>query len=177
MSGHPINKRDLIKYICSGGLRMYDDECSVRWANMPDDERADWLVFFDMCRDEPTHHTEEVIAAITAGLCPRKVTAVRSGLGPWQGRVVEGPAEKLWYFRAGKAFDGKAGTIPDPLDGFTHYLARASDGYRLQAGGRLFCVPVAEVEGWLATYFRRTAIPAYTFKHPAHAWAFLLSFL
>jgi len=170
-----MNKRELLRYICSGGLRMYDDECSVRWANMPADERADWLVFFDMCRDEPGPHTEAVIAAIMAGLCPRKATVIRSGIEPWQGRAVEKPAEKVWYFRAGSAFAAARWSVPDPLSEFTHFLAKASAPW--QPGGATYCVPAGEAVGRMSGFFMRYALPAFVFRHPAHAWAFLLAFL
>lgn len=170
-----MKKRELIRYICSGGLRMFDSECSIRWHNMPDDERADWLVFFDMCRDEPAHHTEAVISAIAAGLCPKKAVVRRSGLGPWYGHAAESPPEKVWYFRSGKSFDGRAGTVPETTGAFTHYLIRASAPW--QAGGALYCVSVEEAQSRLSSYFHRYGTRAHVFKHPAHAWAFLLSFL
>jgi hypothetical protein len=170
-----LNNRELIRYTCGGGLRMFDDECSVRWDGMDDEERADWLVFFDMCRDEPGPYTEDVIEAIAAGLCPHKAVVVRSGLGPWHGEPVEAPSERVWCFRSGERFNAATWAVPDPLSTFTHYLAHATAPW--QPGGPLYCVPVEEVEGRWSTFFRRYAIPAFVFRHPAHAWSFLFSFL
>ena len=167
-----MKKRELIRYVCSGGLRMYDDECSIRWHNMPDDERADWLVFFDMCRDEPTQHTEAVIAAIMAGLCPRKMVVQDVPTPSFRGEP-EPVKEKVWLFRTGPAFDGKAGTVLDWVAEPKHLLGNFSYDGR----GPWFCVPVEVDEDRRTQWMRRRAASVHAFKHPAHAWAFLLSLL
>jgi hypothetical protein len=165
-----MNKRELVRYICSGGLRMYDDECSVRWANMPEEERADWLVFFDMCRDEPSPHTEEVIQAIMAGLCPEKKIVHWGGMPP--GEIPPTGHGKAWLFRASEGF-GPATVRATLTEPFTHYYF-APSGWAAKKG---HCGLTAEVPERREWWFRHRAIPAFAFKHPAHAWAFLLSFL
>ena len=168
-----MKKRELVRYVCSGGLRMYDDECSIRWHNMEADERTDWLVFFDMCRDEETPHTEAVIAAIMAGLCPLKKTVHRGGMLNWEEAEAGTGQEKLWLFPTG-AHRGRQGfPVSESLLPPGHYLV----GDIWRAAGIFHLIPAEKAEGHVRWLRRRRAVGVHAFKHPAHAWAFLLSFL
>ena len=70
-----LQKDDYVRYAGEGGLYLWDNECQVRWHNLDASNRADWLLFFDVCREDPTQYTEAIIAAIMNGLCPQKIVA------------------------------------------------------------------------------------------------------
>lgn len=170
-----MNRRELIRYICTGGLRLYDSESSIRWHNMSADERADWFVFFDMCRDEAGYYTEATIAAIMQGLCPIKAEVVHCHSNPWSYEYAEKMPEKMWYFQHGSAFGVSPPTVPERELAFTHFLVRNHGSYSPRA--RTFCVAAEAFSGSMRFYFQRHGTRAYVFKHPAHAWSFLLSYL
>jgi hypothetical protein len=167
-SPHPL-KRDFVRYATEGGLRLWDESFTIRWHNLPADELADWAEFFDICRDEPTHYTEPVIAAIQAGLCPLKGSAFGEESAPsywdWppEGRKPEG----FWYFVADREFK-PPGLIPELSAPYpvTHYyqpalstLIRVEDAFTRWAR-------YARQDGGFVRIWR--------FKHLQGAWGFLL---
>src|SRR2546423_4950359 len=95
-----LQKRDYVRYAGEGGLYLWDSECQVRWHNLNDSDRTDWLLFFDVCREEPTVYTEAIITAITKGLCPHKTVAVfEKTPTEGYGHEPDGPTVKFWYLR------------------------------------------------------------------------------
>ena len=72
-----LQKSDYVRYAGEGGLYLWDDECRVRWDDLSASDRTDWLLFFDVCREEPTISTEAIIEAIMNGLCPHKIVVVK----------------------------------------------------------------------------------------------------
>jgi hypothetical protein len=162
-------KKDYVKYATDGGLRLWDASFTIRWHNLPADERADWAEFFDLCRDEPTHYTEPVIAALQAGLCPLKGSAYGED---YVGYVGAWPAEPqrregFWYFVAGQEFQ-PPGEVPELSAPYpvTHY-------YRADPPT---LIRVENAYTWWARNARqrRDFVRIWRFKHLQHAWGFLL---
>src|SRR5215475_97477 len=109
-----LQKLDYVRHACEGGLYLWDNECQVRWHNLSASDRTDWMLFFDVCREEPTTYTEPLIAAITTGLCPHRSAGIfektRAGLSGREGR--DWARVKFWYLREDARGFGKD-SIPE----------------------------------------------------------------
>lgn len=179
-----LQKRDYVRYAGEGGLYLWDNECHVRWHNLSDSDRTDWLLFFDACREEPTAFTEAIIAAIMNGLCPHKTTAIFEktstgyfGWGAQEGR--DWAAAKFWYLRESRTGFGK-----DSVPEFTRKPAPFFLGQRTQWTGGIGNVshrvlrPIIQSYQW-GTWsdFRRRAWKVHRFTHPYDGWRFLFQFM
>jgi hypothetical protein len=152
-----------------GTLYLWDSESLHQWDNMDGEHRQEWLIFMDWFREKPTRHTEEILQAIMAGLCPRKtrhrVSLRADGLG------VEGYQNQDWTYGYSWLFRIVKKIGPDGVIEFPgiepHYLHEPleilmSREQRLSRMGRY--------------YFRRRAWrPVYAFGCMTHAWSFLLA--
>jgi hypothetical protein len=163
-----MTRRDLVRHATSGTLRLYDNECSIQWDNLPAEERADWHEMFDLFRDNPSPYTEEVIQAIQMGLRPQKVV-VTSHHSPWGPPPEKG--ERVWLFRAGVAFSPPC-QVPELLLEPDHLLEARHAGQGLRQ-----CLPAHGHRWMYSDRFARKAVKVRLFRHVAHAWAYLLSFL
>src|SRR5262249_15488315 len=96
-----LQKSDYVRYAGEGGLYLWDNECQVQWHNLSASDRTDWLLFFDACREEPTIHTEPIIAAIMNGLCPHKTAAIFEKTPParYENQSRDRTSVKFWYLR------------------------------------------------------------------------------
>jgi hypothetical protein len=177
-----LQKLDYVRYAGEGGLYLWDSECQVQWHNLSASDRTDWMLFFDVCREEPTTYTEAIIAAIMEGLCPHKTSAIfektRAGTGGQAGR--DWSRVKVWYLRQDAAGFGK-----DSVPEFTRKPAAYFLGQRMTydagypVGTKTFLTPIAHsYGGWGALKrFRRRAWKVHKFDHYFDAWRFLFQFI
>ena len=110
-----LQKDDYVRYAGEGGLYLWDNECQVRWHNLDASNRTDWLLFFDVCCEDPTQYTEAIIAAIMNGLCPQKIVActelTKTGYDGEEG--VDWGRRKFWYLREGKKKTFGIDSVPE----------------------------------------------------------------
>src|SRR5262249_62127872 len=110
-----LQKDDYVRYAGEGGLYLWDNECQVRWHNLDASNRTDWLLFFDVCREDPTQYTEAIITAIMNGLCPHKVVAcaklTTTGFDGEEG--VDWGRRKFWYWREGRTKKFGIDSLPE----------------------------------------------------------------
>lgn len=180
-----LQKRDYVRYAGEGGLYLWDNECLVRWDNLSASDRTDWLLFFDVCREEPTAHTEAIITAITNGLCPHKSEAIID-MTPdvWYERASrpKPPSAKFWYLREHAGGFGKD-TVPEfvrqPAPYFLGEREKPRAWYEPPTGMETVLVPIAWCYGGRTPrkQFRRRAWKVHKFEHYFDAWRFLFQFI
>jgi hypothetical protein len=177
-----LQKRDYVRYAGEGGLYLWESESPVRWADLDARDRADWLLFFDVCREEPTVYTEAIIAAITNGLCPHRSAAIfektRSGLYGQEGR--DWARVKFWYLREDRKGFGK-----DSVPEFTRKPAPFLLGERVRecnpvrVGTHAILIPIVHAPSrWaLRSQYPKGAWKVHKFDHYFDAWRFLFQFV
>jgi len=177
-----LQKHDYVRYAGEGGLYLWDNECPVRWHNLGASDRTDWLLFFDVCREEPTTYTEPLIEAITTGLCPHRSAAIfektRTGLSGHEGR--DWSNLKFWYLREDVKGFGKD-SVPEFTRKPAPYYLGEREVYRWghPVDTRTVLMPIAHSYGGWGTkkQFRRHAWKVHKFDHYFDAWRFLFQFI
>jgi hypothetical protein len=175
-----VQRDDYVRYAGDGGLYLWDNECQVRWDNLSKSDLTDWLLFFDVCREEPTAFTEAIIAAIMNGLCPHRTTATfiktLAGKAGKEGR--DWVAGTYWYFRedAARGFFGR-----DRVPEFTrkpaaYYLREWSYYLGVPIPGREIIPITLSHRAWPRDV-RKRAWKIHKFNHPFDAWRFLFQFV
>jgi hypothetical protein len=172
------DKRTYIRYAGDGGLYLWDNECGIQWHNMESGNKTDWLLFFDICREQPSPYTEPIITAIMNGLCPHKDKAIKRvtwrGAGGQQG--VDWKYVKFWYLR-----ENKKGFGPNSVPEFTrkpatHFFLRAGRIPEEYYSGPIL-VPMAETFTPYQRRFRERSWKVHKFDNFLQGWRFLFQFM
>jgi len=163
-------KTDVLDLALSGGVLLWDCDYSFNWDTMPAVKKEDWLIYFDMLRDEPTVYTERIISSIEKGLCPEKGNSIvyldarfnRSWTEWQEGRDFR--RYDFWFFRSGKDFSGD--TLPDTF-------AACMPTHRYNGGD-----VVEKIGGRRSYRYRKTSddlwFPIWKFNSLNSAWKFIL---
>jgi hypothetical protein len=181
-----LQKDEYVRYAGEGGLYLWDNECQVRWHNLDASNRTDWLLFFDVCREDPTQYTEAIIEAIMNGLCPQKIVAcaelTKAGFDGEDG--VDWRRQKFWYWREGRKKKFGIDSLPELTSRpARHYLDelrwRGAYGQVVSRPPQPVFVPIHK------PYFRSNKVyptgrpgwKVHKFDHPYDAWRFLFQFV
>jgi hypothetical protein len=183
-----LQKDDYVRYAGKGGLYLWDNECQVRWHNLDDSNRTDWLLFFDVCREDPTQYTEAIIAAIMNGLCPHKIVGygelTRTGFAGEEG--VDWGRKKFWYWREGRKKVFGIDSVPEfTRQPAAYYLGELRWRWvYVQNENRppqpvFMPINAPAYRGYSKVYFQRRqgSWKVHKFDHPYDAWRFLFQFI
>ena len=96
------DKKQYINYATRGGLYLYDNKCIYKYDNLSKEYLTDWLMFFDICREDPKDLTEDIIKAIQEGLCPSKARYLSEELCNYD---LKYKPKTIWYLKIGKEFN------------------------------------------------------------------------
>jgi hypothetical protein len=165
MSIHPLVEAA----ITGSALYFYDNTYLVKWDNMLREHKTDWLLFFDMVRDDANYDglTEQVLKAIVNGFCPNKVNVLIDSTVPiWSNnRWIKGRQcryKDFWMFQVGKTV-----ATPNVLP-----LNECYSHYGVNNFGELELIKRKKIVHRSTRYNKFMC-----FTHPVEAWQFLFQFM
>jgi hypothetical protein len=171
------SKLALVDLAVTGGLYLWDSETRPQVDNpinaLDQKQQLDWFMFFDMMREEPAFRTEEIIQAITAGLCPVKGYE-EYGVGDGSDFAVK--RRPFWYFGVGKVEKFTERSVPEITQ---EHLFRWTREPPSRYTTETTVLPQDQYHqmGVYGRWRWRDAKLIYLFRHPRDAWQFLFSFM
>ena len=156
-----MDKKSLIDIAIKGGLLLYDDK------SLKMKDKSDWLIFFDMTRDNPTPYTEKIIESILKGLCPQKNLYYPSRNVSYFTTFDPEKPKPFWYFPVGKEISSKFLCDFPSLQATEYFIRNYNVILNSQKTKNKLDLSHARSHGELI----------YAFKTMPEAWEFLFNFM